>query len=404
VSRALKAYLAANAAFLVPGGLQTVLFPWLLVVVLAESPERVGLAQMLTQIPAVVLLLVAGLLGDRFDQRRILIVTSVLVAASPLAIAWLLAAHRLTFDNLIALAVFGSIVGVFSGPPRDAMLSRVAGERIQFTVILVLGLQFLSQIIGYGFALATDLVGGPLLFALAAAMYALGAWPCALLPRGSVNDDERAGGRAAPRHALAEILAGLREAAQSERLRPALILTLALGSFFFGAFLVLLPLIVRDVYHGGASDISLVFGANMIGTVIVIAVLMHRGGVVRQGRAFMLALLFGCVLLSLLAVGPPRSMFLLLSFVWGLGGGFTLTMGRTIVQESAPPEMSARLLSVYALCTSAGMPIGSLAIGYAAQRLGPLVAALLPAIGMATTVVLVGATSRFWHLEAKHSA
>jgi MFS family permease len=181
-------------------------------------------------------------------------------------------------------------------------------------------------------------------------------------------------------------------------------LTLALGTFFFGAFLVLLPLIVRDVYHGGATDISLVFGANMLGTVLVIAFLMRRGGVVRQGRAFMVSLLFGCAVLTLLALGPPRWAFFVLSFVWGLGGAFTLTMGRTIVQELAPPELSARLLSVYALCTSAGMPIGSIAIGYAVQRFGPLDAAVLPAVGMAITVVLVGITSRFWHLEATTNA
>ena len=206
-------------------------------------------------------------------------------------------------------------------------------------------------------------------------------------------------GTAMTRHPLREIGIGLTMALRSDRIRPALILTFALGLFFVGTFFVLLPLIIRDVYHGAAADLSLAFGLNMAGTLVVIAFLMRRGGVQRQGRAFMLSLMFGSVMLSLLYLSPPYWAFFLLCFVWGLGGGLTMTMGRSIVQESAPPELSARLLSIYAFAMAAGMPIGSLAIGYAAQTWGTLNAALFPGIGMATTVLLVHLTSRFWHLD-----
>src|SRR5689334_19368598 len=88
----LRAYLVANVAFLVPSGLFTIVFPWLIVVALRKSPERVGIAQMITQLPALFLLLFAGLLADRIEQRRILIVTHLLVAVSQLGMAWLIAA------------------------------------------------------------------------------------------------------------------------------------------------------------------------------------------------------------------------------------------------------------------------------------------------------------------------
>jgi MFS family permease len=391
VTRQLRAYLLANVAFLVPSGLQTIVFPWLVVVALHESPERVGIAQMITQLPGLFLLLFAGLVADRIEQRRILIVTHLLVAMSQLAMAWLVGAGALTFNSLMVLALLAGIAGVFSGPPRDAMLTRVAGDRIQRTVILVIGLQFGAQIVGFVIASFTDRVGAPLLLVLSAVMFAVGAIPCAQLPASEPAP-------AAGRHPLREIAIGLQFALRSDRIRPVLILTFALGMFFVGSFVVLLPLIVRDVYHGSAADLSLAFGANMAGTLVVIGVLMRRGGVHRQGRALMLALLFGCVMLSLLALAPPYWAFFVLSFVWGLGGGLTMTMGRSIVQEAAPPVLSARLLSVYAFAMSAGMPIGSLAIGYAAQAWGSLNAALLPGIGMAATVLLVQLTSNFWRL------
>ena len=336
-------------------------------------------------------LLVAGFVADRFEQRRILIVTHLLVALAQLSMAWLVGAGALTFNSLLVLALIGGIAGTFSGPPRDAMLSRVAGARVQQTVILVIGLQFGAQMIGFALASVTDRIGAPTLLVLSAVMFALGAIPCAMLP-GSEP------GTAMTRHPLREIGVGLSMALRSERIRPALILTFALGLFFVGTFFVLLPLIIRDVYHGAAADLSLAFGLNMAGTIVVIAFLMRRGGVQQQGRAFMLSLLFGSVMLSLLYLSPPYWAFFLLCFVWGLGGGLTMTMGRSIVQESAPPELSARLLSIYAFAMSAGMPIGSLAIGYAAQTWGTLNAALLPAIGMAATVLLVQLTSNFWRV------
>jgi len=391
-NRELRAYLLANVAFLVPSGLFTIVFPWLIVVALHESAARVGIAQMITQLPALFLLLVAGLIADRIEQRRILIITHLLVALSQLAMAWLIAAGGLTFNSLLALSLVGGIAGVFSAPPRDAMLTRVAGTQIQRMVIIVIGLQFGSQIVGFVLASFADRVGAAALLSLSAVMFALGAIPCLRLPD---SEPSPADGR----HPLREIAIGLQFAVRSERIRPVLILTFALGLFFVGSFVVLLPLIIRDVYHGSAADLSLAFGANMTGTLVVIGVLMRGGGVQRQGRAFMLAFLFGSLVLSLLYLAPPYWAFFVLSFIWGLGGGLTMTMGRSIVQEAAPRELSARLLSIYAFAMSAGMPIGSVAIGYAAQAWGTLNAALLPAIGMTATVALVHVTSKCWYLE-----
>lgn len=63
----LRWYLTGTACFLVPGGIQMVLFPWLVAVFLHESPVRVGLAQSASQLPMLLLILWGGLIGDRID-------------------------------------------------------------------------------------------------------------------------------------------------------------------------------------------------------------------------------------------------------------------------------------------------------------------------------------------------
>jgi MFS family permease len=394
MTRELRAYYLANVAFLVPSGIATIAFPWLVVNVLNESPTRVGIAQMISQLPALVFLLLAGLVADRVEQRRILVVTHILVALGQLGIVALIVTDTLTFEYLIALAVFTGIAGTFSGPPRDALLTRVADGQIQRTVLVVIGLQFGAQIAGFLFAGVADRIGGAVLLSVAALIFALGAIPCLLLPSSEPGNSPRG-------HPLRDIAVGLRVAMQSRAMAPALVLTFALGIFFIGSFVVLLPLIVRDVYQGGAAELSIAFSANMTGTLVVIGVLMRRARIQRQGRAFMVALLFGSAVLSLLYLRPPYWAFILLSFVWGLGGGFTMTMGRSIVQEAAPPELAARLVSIYGFAMSAGMPIGSIGIGKAVDAFGTLNAALLPAAGMALTILVVHLTSDCWRLGAE---
>jgi len=79
----LKWYLGSTAFYLVPGGIQAVLFPWLIAVYLQESPIRVGIAQMAGPLPMLFLVLFGGWLGDRVDQRRLSV-----ILASLLAVTW----------------------------------------------------------------------------------------------------------------------------------------------------------------------------------------------------------------------------------------------------------------------------------------------------------------------------
>jgi MFS family permease len=94
----------------------------------------------------------------------------------------------------------------------------------------------------------------------------------------------------------------------------------------------------------------------------------------------------------------PIDVFYLLIFLWGAGGGITMSMSRSIVQESAPPSHRARVMSVYSLGMMGGMPMGSLAMGYVIGVFGPLNAAWVPVIGMAVVVAWVSWKTNLWSL------
>jgi hypothetical protein len=65
--RPFRWYLGGHAAWFTSFGIQMILFPWLVAVVLQESAQRVGIAQMAVMAPAIVFMLYGGAVADRAD-------------------------------------------------------------------------------------------------------------------------------------------------------------------------------------------------------------------------------------------------------------------------------------------------------------------------------------------------
>ncbi|MBX3705540.1 MAG: MFS transporter [Pseudomonadales bacterium] len=392
-NRPLQWYLAGTAFFLIPGGIQQVLFPWLVAVYLMESPARVGLAQMASQLPMVLLILWGGLIGDRLDQRRLLILLQCAMILPPLLMAVVVQADLLAYQILIVWALVGGSFGAFAQPARDALLNRVAGHDIQRVVTLAVGVQFGVQIVGFGIGSVAEWSGPVPLLVTQAALLGVAALATARIPP---LPPAPARVRAS---ALREIAEGLAIVWRSDTIRPAVLMTFAVGVFFAGTYMVILPLMVRDIYAGSAGGIALVFAANMLGTCTTIFFLMRRGGLARPGRAMLIGSSISVCILSILMLELSLWAFYLVVYLWGLCGGISMTMSRAIVQEASPESHRARVLSVYSLGMMGGMPFGSLLLGWCVGAFGARQALLVPVLGMLCVVVLLLARSRLWHVR-----
>ena len=163
--------------------------------------------------------------------------------------------------------------------------------------------------------------------------------------------------------------------------------------------MVILPLMIRDLYGGGARGIAGAYAANMLGTVTVIFFLMRRGGVDRPGRALMLGGIVSSLVLCLLFIEMPQWLFYVVIYFWGLCGGISMTLSRAIVQEAAPPTHRARLMSVFSLGMMGGMPIGSLCIGICIEYVGVRNAVLIPGIGMLLMLLYIYLTTSLYEVK-----
>ena len=171
---------------------------------------------------------------------------------------------------------------------------------------------------------------------------------------------------------MAELRAGFKEVAHTPGLLSVTLLVAANGLFFNGPFLVLCPVIIRDVYDGSLRDLSLVMMALPLGTIAGSAAVILRGRMRRKGRVFLAALLtVSCCLLAL-STKPPLFVFVGIIFLWGLGHSLFFNSSKTLFQEAAPDSHRARVLAVHPLAFLGVSPISALAAGFLGDRLGLL--------------------------------
>ncbi len=393
-SSAFPVYLTGLGSWFIPLGIQQVLFAWLAAIVLHMDAFAVGIAQVALMAPSILFLPLGGLVADRGNARRLLFRYHFLYAVPPLVLAGVLSMGELSYPLLIAYGLAAGSIGAFAVPTRDALLPAVAGSNLPRAVALATALQFIGQLIGIAAASQADSIGArPLLIAQAVLVLA-GAIAVWWLPDPPPHSPTKHPGF------WRSIGDGIREAARSEQMWPVLLLNFGIGVFYVGPFMAVLPLVVRDVYHGGAAEIAyinLAFWAGTIVAAFAFAGLARRFSL--RGRLVVGAVSVGAAILLAMALHPPFLAFNGLCFVWGLGAGITLTQGRTILQIVAPPTHRARLMALFQLGLGGGGPIGAFIAGSLAAVLGLKLAMVLPALAMAVMIAMVLIFSRIWTMR-----
>lgn len=364
-------------------GMQSVLFSWLIVGELESRPEWVGVAQTVSTLPQLALLLVGGLVADRLEPRRMLVVLHLFAALPALLLAITVSSGLLCFPAVVGYGMAMGLAAAFMMPARDSLLSRVVGGEMIRAVTMMTMVQFACQGAGTLLAGSAAWLGSVPVLCVQAGALALGALFASRLPaqsRAMAHVPAPSEGR------LRDVTAGIREVFGSPLLRTTVVLVIAVGFFFIGPFLVIFPLLVRDVYNGGVDQLSVVLMLFPAGTILGSIALRAWGALHDKVRATMLALITGALFLAAIGQGVSFPWFLVLTLGWGLAGAVFINASRTLFQEEASPAHRARVLSVYQLGLMGAAPLGSLSAGFASGVVGPLQALVLFAGAMLVLV------------------
>lgn len=384
--RPFAAYLGTQASWFFAFGLQSVLVPFIAKRLLHASDAEFGVVQASLMAPIGFLILFGGVAAERLDRRHLLMGLHALAIVPPLALAYLAATDAWSINWLITYGLcMGSVAAVMM-PTRDAALNAAAEASphditIQRAVVLASLVQFAAQIIGMGAATVAKHAERLALFANAAEasrleasglmviqaiLLGLGGLAALLLPRlpPPCCSTRPAGvGR--------QLAEGLSIVWNSPVIRPMALCMVGVGVFVIGmAFFVLLPLLVLNEFGGGLDQLGFALIVFWLGAATATAALTRLRHVERPGRPLVGALALGAASLAAFAFEPPFIVVVALVFFWGVSGGIGIAMSRSIVQQAAPPEALARVLSVYQLGFVAGAPAGMVAMGFIVEHLG----------------------------------
>lgn len=394
-------YLAGAAAWFTSFGIQAVMFAYLVTTVLHAPPNMIGLAQASLTLVSTFLLLVGGAIADQIDTRRLLILCHAVAIVPALALAAIVGFGWLRYEWLIVYGLAMGLVTAFIIPSREAMMADVIGPTgapfIQRAVTTTVGVTMIAQIAGMFLARFAASLGAAPIILFQAVVQLFGAFTSYQLApstRHHVHAEANGGSQ------MQRIAAGLKEVANSYALFPITIVTAAIGVLFIGAFLVILPVILREEYGGDVQQFSSMQIAFWSGSIISSMAISRLGNIANRGRLVVFAVSIGTTILFLMSFQTPLTLFYALVFVWGLGAGVTISMARTIVQEHAPPAHRARVMSIYQLGFTGGMSVGALAIGFVVDALGARHAALVPAFAMVFVIAYLLTTTKLWSITA----
>ncbi len=393
----LHTYFLGTGSWFFAYGIQTVTFVWLVTIILRESPDRVGFAQMCFLAPASVLMLVGGSLADQYGGRRVAFYGQVAAASAPLFLTVMIVTDHLSYGTMIVFAIMMGCAQSLVTPARDGLLALVADGRIQRKVVQASMVQFGVQMLGFITAFFADQTGAVFILLIQAAALLLGAvafhnldvpfYPPATHKNHSLF-----------KQITTSIIEGFHSVRASPPMRMVVLQNCAMGIFFMGSYLVTLPILVRELYDGSSPELSSMNAVNALGLVITIFLLLKFGDIHRQGRALLLAQGIGAFALASAGSGLGLSALIFSVFCWGLCGGIAMTMSRTIMQEQAPEDQRARMMAFYAFSFMGSGPVGAIFSGYLVGWFGPVLALTIASMLMLLVVTLVGLTSQLWNL------
>ena len=367
---------------------------WLVLTQLTQhNATSLGVVMALQFGPHIVLLPLTGSAADRFDRRRILIVTQSIMFVLALTLGLLTLFGAVALWHVYAFALLLGCVTAFDGPASQTFVSELVGDRDLSNAVGLNSTSFnIARMVGpaiAGMLLASVGTGWAFMINALSYLAVLGAlWRL----------------RVHARHATARVAAqgqgfvdGLRYVASRPDLRAILVMLFLIGTFGLN-FTIFISTMAVSVFHAGASRYGLLMSIMAIGT-ITGSLLAARRQKPRIEILLSSAAVFGigCTLAALM---PTYWLFGAALMLIGVSALTFANSTNSLLQLGTEPAMRGRVMAMRLAIALGGTPIGAPIVGRVADTLGPRWAlGVGAASGFAAAGVLMHYLARHRHLR-----
>lgn len=388
--RNFRIYAMANIVSNTGTWMQRIAQDWL-VLQLSDSGLALGIVTALQFLPVLIVTPYGGVLADRYDKRRLMMLTQATMGLAALLLGLLVVTDVVALWHVFVLAGFLGIGSALDMPVRQSFVCELVGA-----ANLPNAVSLNSSIFN-----AARLVGP------AVAGLLIAAWDNATGPVFLINAVSFLGIIAALRFLRTDELepappqqrgpGQLRAAVTYLRLRPEILRTLVLifvvGTFGMN-FQITLALFTTDVYERGADAFGLLSTAFAVGSLAGALLSARRSVRPRQRFLFLGAVGFGLAEV-VVALMPTYESFAVLLVPTGMAAMTFIVAANSFVQLGVDAHMRGRVMALYFVCFMGGTPVGAPIIGWFAEHFGARLATMIGGgVVVVVALILVGYAAR----------
>jgi len=340
-----------------------------LVLVLTHSSTKLGLVVALQTLPVLLLGPYGGVVADRVDKRKLMIVLQIAMGCQALALGLLTVFGVVRFWEVCLLAVILGLNNAFENSARQAFVREMVGRTelrnaITLNSVTVNAARAVGPAIG-GVLIAT--VGVGVCFLVNAASFIAVVTSLIIMNTAALRPSPPA-----PR-ARGQLREGLRYAARTPDIAIPLAMMSLVGLLAY-EFQVSIPVLARQTFHGGSEAYGFLTAAMGIGAVIGGLFTAARG---RTGlRSMIIAGTGFGVAIIVCAVAPVIGLAYAAMLFVGWASVSFIAIGNSTIQLASDPSMRGRAIALWQVAFQGTTPIGGPLVGW-------IIATANPRIGLA---------------------
>ena len=364
-SRNYRLFFAGQAISLVGTWMTQIATVWL-VYDLTNSALWLGVVGFSSQIPSFLISPFGGILVDRWNRHRILIITQILAMIQSLTLAALALTGVMQIWHIILLSLFQGLITAVDSPARQAFVPEIIERKEDLGNAIALNSSVFNgaRLVGPAIAgLLIASVGAGVCFLIDGLSYIAviaGLLAMKLKPRKIATHTTNVWQR---------LIEGFSYAFGFPPIR-AILLLLALFSFMGMPYTILIPIFAKNILQGSAETLGFLMTAVGVGALVGGVYLSSRFTVIGLGKIIAIApAIFGT---ALVIFSQSRILWLSLfmMFLVGFGGILQIASSNTILQTIVEDDKRGRLMSLYTMSFLGILPFGNLASGALADKIG----------------------------------
>ena len=352
-----------------------------LVLKLSNSPFLLGLDAFLGGIPIFLFSLVGGVVADRIERRKVLLISQCVQMGAAFLLTALIAFHLVRVWHILCLSFVSGLAQAFGGPAYQALIPMLVSKEDMPNAIALQSIQFnVARVIGPALGgIALTQLGEKWCFGLNGLSFFAPIISLLMLKT-----------RFYPQKTSESILAGMKQGFGFIRGQRAMVslMVLAFCMTALGVpMMTFLPVFAKDIFHQGPGMFTLFLSISGIGSIVGALTVAALGNVHHKGRIALIMLTFLGAGICGFALSTSVWLSCLMLFMSGASLIAVFALVNSLVQLITTNEMRGRVMSIYNFAFRGGMPMGNLLTGWLVPLFSaPLVLAVNGLVLMAVAV------------------